>query len=584
MSLLEPSLFDDESPEVAPTFSSLKVERGRTDSARDLLLTQFDRLCDAPDAISCLRKFVRELALRGKLVEQDKNDERAVDSLKRLGANPSGDHPYQVPNSWAWVAIGEIADSRLGKMLDKAKNKGTEKRYLRNVNVRWFNFDLSDVAEMRLEDSDLKELALRSGDVLICEGGEPGRAAVWDEREQDIYFQKAIHRLRLPQSVSPQFFVHALREASDSGRLTHYFTGLTIKHLTGKGLASFIYPFPPLSEQHRIVAKVDELMALCDRLEEAQAERERRRERLNAASLARLNAPTVDPESFHTYAAFHLDHLSRLTICPEAVSQLRQTIMDLAVKGRLVPQNTSEGSAQQDLLRVASERLNLVKAGKLRREKPLAVVKADAVPFGIPTTWAWTRVGNASLFTEYGTSQQSHPSQDGVPVLKMGDIQGGKVVLGGQKKVPASIDDLPGLYLKKFDILYNRTNSPELVGKTGIFLGEDEAYTFASYLIRIRCSPSHSNPTYMNLAMNAPYFRQTQITPHLKQQCGQANVNGTVLKNMLVPLPPLAEQHRIVAEVDKLMALCDQFEQGFKTSASDSRRLFESVLQAALAD
>lgn len=170
-------------------------------------------------------------------------------------------------------------------MLDKAKNKGTPRRYLRNINVRWFDFDLSNVMEMRFEDSELTEFGLRHGDVLICEGGEPGRAAVWDEREADIYFQKAIHRIRFSNRVDPHFFVIVLRVSADSGDLATYFTGVGIKHFTGKGLSVFQFPLPPLAEQHRIVAKVGELMALCDRLENAQAERESIRRQLLDATL-----------------------------------------------------------------------------------------------------------------------------------------------------------------------------------------------------------------------------------------------------------------------------------------------------------
>jgi type I restriction enzyme S subunit len=120
---------------------------------------------------------------------------------------------------------------------------------------------------MRFEDDELEEFALHRNDVLICEGGEPGRAAVWDEREKPIYFQKAIHRVRFPAGVDPHFFVYTLRESADSGRLAGYFTGVGIKHFTGKGLDSFVFPLAPLAEQHRLVNKVNELMALCARLE-----------------------------------------------------------------------------------------------------------------------------------------------------------------------------------------------------------------------------------------------------------------------------------------------------------------------------
>ena len=238
-----------------------------------------------PDQIKVLRQTILNLAVRGKLVEQDPEDEPAGELLKhRKIAVPSAG-PFDLPQSWEWVNVGAVAHARLGKMLDKAKNKGTPRKYLRNLNVRWFDFDLSDLLEMRFEDSELPEFALRYGDVLICEGGEPGRAAVWDARETDIYFQKAIHRVRFLDFVDSEFFVKALRASADDGRLAEYFTGTGIKHFTGKGLSSYLFPLPPLAEQRRIVAKVDELMAVCGRLEAVLAGGEETRGRLVEAVL-----------------------------------------------------------------------------------------------------------------------------------------------------------------------------------------------------------------------------------------------------------------------------------------------------------
>jgi len=233
------------------------------------------------------------------------------------------------------------------------------------------------------------------------------------------------------------------------------------------------------------------------------------------------------------------------------------------------------------LERIATKKEQLINEGVIRKEKQYRPVTADDVPFKIPTNWNWARIGGSSLVTEYGTSVKAHDIEQGVPVLKMGDIQNGKVFLGGQKKVPRDIDELSQLFLKRFDLLYNRTNSAELVGKTGIYLG-DNTYTFASYLIRIQFLTEMMNPLYANLAMNAPYFRATQIVPELQQQCGQANVNGTKLKNMLLPVPPLAEQDRIVAKVDELLVLCDQLEAQLTTAQNESRHLLESVLHEAL--
>ena len=200
------------------------------------------------------------------------------------------------------------------------------------------------------------------------------------------------------------------------------------------------------------------------------------------------------------------------------------------------------------------------------------------MPFEVVPSWTWARIGDVVLFTQYGTSQKSNPSDHGIPVLTMGNIQDGLVVSNNEKRIPDTSEELPALYLRKFDLLYNRTNSAELVGKTGIYLDENDTTTFASYLIRLRPSITSSNPQFLNTAMNTTQFRETQILPLIKKQTGQANVNGTALKNMLIPLPPLAEQHRIVAKVDELMTLCDRLEASLTTSNQTRTRLLEALL------
>lgn len=152
-----------------------------------------------------LRQAILNLAVRGKLVPQDPSDKPVAVMLKATESHKILDSLFSVPSSWAWVNVGTVADSRLGKMLDKAKNRGVARPYLRNINVRWFGFDLSDLLEMRFEEAELPEYDLQKGDVLICEGGEPGRAAVWDERVKGVYFQKALHRVRFKPFVDPVF-------------------------------------------------------------------------------------------------------------------------------------------------------------------------------------------------------------------------------------------------------------------------------------------------------------------------------------------------------------------------------------------
>jgi type I restriction enzyme S subunit len=242
-----------------------------------MLLEELERLSEGSGAVSRLRRFIFALAMQGRLVARGVS---AGWSREEEAAPLSETPPDWLPAGWLAKPLAEIATARLGKMLDKAKNRGTPRPYLRNVNVRWFDFDLSDLRLMPFEDHELPEFVLRPGDVLICEGGEAGRAAVWDGREPEIYFQKAIHRVRLNTGVSPWFLVYYLRSAAYEGRLAPYSTGATFQHLTGQRLAALPIPIPPLAEQEAIVTRVDELMVLCDQLEIALAEREARRDAL----------------------------------------------------------------------------------------------------------------------------------------------------------------------------------------------------------------------------------------------------------------------------------------------------------------
>lgn len=259
-------------------------------------LGQLPALTTRPAQVKALRQTILDLAVRGRLVPQDERDEPAGRLLEKLSIGPAGDEPFALPSSWAWVETGVISEARLGKMLDRAKNTGTMRRYLRNINVRWYDFDLSDVHQTPMRDEELGDLLLKNGDVLICEGGEPGRAAVWNGRVENMYFQKALHRVRFPKGVNPTFFTHTIKQSADEGRLAAYFTGVGIKHFTGRGLASYIFPLPPLAEQVRIVAKVDELMALCDALEAAlQAGEELKAKALEAVLRAEATGTDAPP-------------------------------------------------------------------------------------------------------------------------------------------------------------------------------------------------------------------------------------------------------------------------------------------------
>ncbi|MBR6066455.1 MAG: restriction endonuclease subunit S [Bacteroidales bacterium] len=158
---------------------------------------------------------------------------------------------------WKMVKLGEVAEMCLGKMLDKNKNKGTYQPYLRNVNVRWGSFDLDDLLEMRFEESEQDRYGIQKGDLIMCEGGEPGRCAIWKSDIHNMKIQKALHRIRLNSSVLNKYVYFLFVLYAQNGKLEKYFTGTTIKHLTGQSLKMVEIPLPPLTEQQRIVKEIE---------------------------------------------------------------------------------------------------------------------------------------------------------------------------------------------------------------------------------------------------------------------------------------------------------------------------------------
>ena len=170
-------------------------------------------------------------------------------------------------NTQNFVSFGSITDSRLGKMLDKEKNVGTPQRYLRNINVRWFNFDLSDLLEMRIEQNEFDKYSIRYGDLVICEGGEPGRCAVWDKNES-IFYQKALHRVRFTNGSNAKFYMYYLWFAAQTGQLNRYFTGTGIKHLTGQSLKKIPVPNFDKPSQDRAVSEIEFRLSVCNQIEE----------------------------------------------------------------------------------------------------------------------------------------------------------------------------------------------------------------------------------------------------------------------------------------------------------------------------
>lgn len=331
---------------------------------------------------------------------------------------------------------------------------------------------------------------------------------------------------------------------------------------------------PPLAEQHRIVAKVDELMALCDRLEAARAEREAARDRLAAASLARLNAP--DPETFADDARFALDALPALTARHDQIKQLRQTILNLAVRGKLEPQQAKDGTGHELLAALKKSRSEWEVNGHIRKEKGSpAPVLGEERYLELPMSWTWARLAEIGL-TQTGTSPSSGTPElfgDFIPFVKPSDLDGKEVNYCGPGLSEAGIahSRLAAAYSVLMVCIGGTLGKVNTTTRPVCFNQQINALT--PFL------PGLSG--YVALAMKASAF---QTLAWGKAGIGTLPIISKGKWEVLpIPLPTLAEQHRIVAKVEELMTLCDRLEANLTSTGTHRRRLLEALLHEALA-
>ena len=227
---------------------------------------------DLETSIQQTKTKILELAIHGKLVPQDPNDEPAIKLLKRINPKftPCDNAHYEnntikTPENWEWVKLSDIAVTELGKTLDKGKNSGTPHNYLCAFNVKWCSFDLSVIKKILLEDEELERYRVRKGDLLICEGGDVGRAAIW-ESDQDIYYQNALHRVRFKDEINQHFYLYVLQYYKSLGMIDDVSSGVTIKHFTQNSMKKLSFPLPPIKEQYRIVSAINQYNTLLDNI------------------------------------------------------------------------------------------------------------------------------------------------------------------------------------------------------------------------------------------------------------------------------------------------------------------------------
>lgn len=539
------------------------------------LLQHFDRISDAPDAIPRLRRFILDLAVRGKLVEQDPRDEPASELLKRIHAerarrsndrvirqNSAGNQevpdemPFELPQSWVWSSLGEISQYGLPDKVNSNKE----------VSANTWVLDLEDIEKdtsrliERVPSSacpfQSSKTRFKQGDVLF------GKLRPYLNKvlvaDSDGVCTTEIVPVRGFGGIAPEYIRLVLKSPLTMKRIDRLMYGMKMPRLGTNDALRLNFPLSPLAEQQRIVAKVDELMALCDRLEATQAERESRRNRLVASSLNRLNN-AVNDDAFPDHAHFYFNHLPRFTTKPEHIQQLRQTILNLAVRGKLVPQDPSDEHAPEFGI-----------------EKEMS--EANRIQLKLPSRWSWTRVENVAESRLGKMLDKAKNSGKPYRYLRNTNVHWFNIKLEELKVLRIEADEVEKYVLRNGDILI--CEGGHGIGRTAVWRGAEPKIVFQKALHRVR----------PGLALNSDFFAycicvyfysgvlQTYFTG-----VGIPHFTGVALSKLVFPLPPIKEQQRIVAKVDELMALCDKFDAQLTTSHTESCRLLEAMLHEALA-
>jgi type I restriction enzyme S subunit len=573
------------------------------------VIDHFDQICDAPDAIPRLRRFILDLAVRGTLVEQALNDEPISDEILRKGAVPKNqpigrtgadlgpvradEVQLSIPAIWKWGRMHQLCENGapiVYGILQPGPNlwpNGVP--YIRPSEIENGRIILRDIRHTSEEIAcKYSRAAVRTGDVILTIVGTLGATAVVPPELDGGNITQSSCRLR-PDArlIARDYLVMALQSTCLISQIQRLKLGTAVPRLNIAHVRALAFPLPPLAEQHRIVAKVDELMAFCDRLEAVQAERESRRDKLAAASLHRLNNG-ANAEEFREHARFHIHHLPRLTTRPEHIQQLRQTILNLAVRGKLVPQDPNDEPASELVKRIQVEKEQLAKTGTIKRLNPGPPIDAAEVPAEVPGSWIWTRLSDLMCGeSQNGYSKRPDDALDGIPILRIsaGTVRSDGTVAEEEHKLISGVTvaQQEQYLLQPGDLLACRFNGNRgFVGRLSIYLGYlGIKPIYPDKLIRLRMHCPLVLPKLIRCFSESNIVR-SDIESYCATTVGNWGISAANLKLVKFPLPPLAEQHRIVAKVEELMALCDRLKAQLTATETESRRLLEAVLHAAV--
>ncbi|WP_027595059.1 restriction endonuclease subunit S [Pseudomonas sp. LAIL14HWK12:I7] len=562
-------------------------------------------LADAPNGIKKLRELILELAVRGKLVPQDPSEEPASELLKRIAEEKArlvaeekvkkqkplvelGDDekPFELPQSWEWRRISDLLPEFQNGASSRGDSDGIPVTVLRLADIRAGEISLDDTRTLVLSATTVRKYALEDGDILLIRvNGSAdlvGRFVVCRATLQAIPCDHFI-RLRFPTGVVDSAY---LKLVGDSKLARSAIAGLFVstagqKTVNQGHIGSLSVPLPPIAEQLRIVAKVDELMALCDRLEARQADADSAHAQLAQALLSSL-IQASDAEDFAQSWQRLAEHFHTLFTTESSIDALKQTLLQLAVMGKLVPQNPSDEPASELLKRIAEEKARLVTEGKLRKPKARLEISEEEMAFSLPRGWQWVRKADVFNFLNGYAFKSEWFQQKGIRLLRNINVAHGEVDWEESACITEEqAADYQSFSLEEDDVVLTLDRPIISTGlKYAVVRRNDLPCLLLQRVAKISPYAASVTVGYLTTWLKSSFFVGA-IDPGRSN--GVPHISTTQVASMLFALPPLAEQHRIVAKVDQLMALCDQLKARLNQARQVHEHLASALVEQAVA-
>jgi type I restriction enzyme S subunit len=543
----------------------------------------FDTALHAPDGIKKLRELILTLAMQGKLVAQDPNDQPASELIKEIEKEKQqlikekkikkinqqleiklDKIGFEIPSSWEWVKFGNIAHL----ITDGAHhtptyiNEGVPFLSVKDMSSGTLNFSNTRYISHKQHKDLAKRCNPQKGDLLLTKVGTTGIPILINtDKEFSIFVSVAL--IKFPkQFISGDFLVWLVNSPFVKKQSADGTEGVGNKNLVLKKINNFSLPIPPLNEQKRIVEKINQLMSLCDELEKLKQQKEAKKLTVHKSAISQL-LDSKDESNSQKGWHFISNHFNELYTVKENVSELKSAILQLAMQGKLISQDPNDQSASELLKEIEKEK----KANKVKLLEP---IKSESIPYNLPNGWEWIYLNDFGVWKSGSTPSRTNSAyyEGDIPWVKSGEVKQGLIKNTKETITQKALDEC--------SLGLNPVGSV-LVAMYGANIGEVGILEVEATTNQAICACqtfSKINNQFLKFLLDSlkGYF--------ISQGAGaaQPNISRVKIINSIVPLPPFNEQERIVEKINQLMALCDDLEKQIENSSSKQTELLSAIL------